>query len=81
MNTNYVIYIHTNEKEYKEHWYGLAETVDRIDTLRTCNNVNLIDVVDGCTGEVMITIEYGEVEYIATDVAIRMYDEIIVNRG
>lgn len=80
MSTNYVIYIHTNEKEYKEHWYGLAETIDRVDTLRTCDNVNYIDIVDGCTGEVMVTVECGKVEYISTDVPIRLYDELIINK-
>ena len=80
MNTNYVIYIHTNEKEYKEHWYGLAETIDRVGVLKTCDNVNYIDIVDASTGEVMITIENGKVEYIAAEVAIRMYDELIVKK-
>lgn len=80
MSTNYVIYIHTNEKEYKEHWYGLAETIDRVDTLRTCDNVNYIDIVDACTGEVMVTVENGEVAYIATDVPVRLYDELVINK-
>lgn len=80
MSTNYVIYIHTNEKEYTERWYGLAETIDRVDNLRTCDNVNLIDVVDALTGEVMITIEKGENNYIAADVPIRLYDELITNK-
>lgn len=79
MSTNYVIYIHTNEKEYKEHWYGLAETIDRVDTLKDCDNVNCIDIVDACTGEVMVTVENGEVAYIATDVPVRLYDELVVN--
>lgn len=79
MSTNYVIYIHTNEKEYKEHWYGLAETIDRVDTLKDCDNVNYIDIVDACTGEVMVTVENGEVTYIATDVTIRLYDELVIN--
>ena len=80
MSTNYVIYIHTNEKEYAEHWYGLAETIDRVDSLRTCDNVNLIDAVDALTGEVMITIERGESNYIAAEVPIRLYDELITNK-
>ena len=80
MSTNYVIYIHTNEKEYIEHWYGLAESIDRIDNLRTCDNVNLIDVVDALTGEVMITIERGESNYIAAEVPIKLYDELIINK-
>ena len=80
MSTNYVIYIHTNEKEYTEHWYGLGETIDRVDTLRACDNVNLIDVVDALTGEVMITIERGESNYIAAEVAIRLYDELVTNK-
>ena len=80
MSTNYVIYIHTNEKEYKEHWYGLAETIDRVDTLKDCDNVNYIDIVDACTGEIMVTVSCGEVVYIATDdVTIRLYDELVVN--
>ena len=80
MNTNYVIYIHTNEKKYEEHWYGLAETIDRVDTIRTCDNVNLIDVFDACTGEVMVTIRKGEVAYIAAEVSVRMYDELAENK-
>ena len=80
MSTNYVIYIHTNEKEYTEHWYGLSETIDRVDSLRTCDNVNLIDVIDALTGEVMITIERGESNYIAAEVPIRLYDELIINK-
>lgn len=80
MSTNYVIYIHTNEKEYTERWYGLAETIDRVDNLRTCDNVNLIDVIDALTGEVMITIERGESNYIAAEVPIRLYDEVVVNK-
>ena len=80
MSTNYVIYIYTNEKEYTEHWYGLAETIDRVDSLRTCDNVNLIDVIDALTGEVMITIERGESNYIAAEVPIRLYDEVVVNK-
>ena len=80
MSTNYVIYIHTNEKEYTEHWYGLAEAIDRVDTLRTCDNVNLIDIIDALTGEVMITIEKGEKNYIAAEVPIRLYDELITNK-
>ena len=80
MSTNYVIYIHINEKEYTERWYGLAETIDRVDSLRTCDNVNLIDAVDALTGEVMITIERGESNYIAAEVPIRLYDELITNK-
>ena len=80
MSTNYVIYIHTNEKEYTEHWYGLAETIDRVDTLRVCDNVNYIDLVDACTGEVMVTAKCDEVEYVATDVPFRLYDELIANK-
>lgn len=78
MTTNYVIYIHTNEREYKEYCYSLMETIERIACIRICDNVNLIDVVDYCTGEVMITIENGEIEYVATEVPIRLYDEIII---
>ena len=78
MATNYVIYIRTNEREYKEYYYSLIETIKRIDCIRVCDNVNLIDVVDYCTGEVMITIENGEIKYIATEVPIRLYDEIII---
>lgn len=74
MNTNYVIYIHT-----KEHWYGLAETIDRVDTLKDCDNVDYIDIIDACTGEIMVTVSCGEVVYIATDVPIRLYDELVVN--
>ena len=80
MSTNYVIYIHTNEKEYKEHWYGLAETTYRVDTLKDCDNVNYIDIVDACTGEVMVTVENGKVTYLATDVPIRLYGEFITNK-
>ena len=78
MTTNYVIYIRTNEREYKEYCYSLMETIERIDCIRICDNVNLIDVVDYCTGEVMITIENSEIEYVATEVPIRLYDEIII---
>lgn len=80
MNTNYVIYIRTNEREYTEHWYGLAETINRVDTLRPCDNVNLIDVIDALTGEVMITIERGESNYIAAEVPIRVYNELITDK-
>ena len=79
MSTNYVIYIHTNEKEYKEHWYSLIEAIDRIGILEDCGNINYIDVVDACTGEVMITVKSNEVEYIATDVPVRLCDEIVLN--
>ena len=80
MSTNYVIYIHTNEKEYTEHWYGLAESIDRVGVLRFCDNVNYIDIVDACTGEVMVTTECDEVVYVATDVPIRLYDKLITNK-
>ena len=80
MSTNYVIYIHTNEKEYTENWYSLAESIDRVGVLRFCDNVNYIDIVDACTGEAMVTIENGKVEYIAAEVAVRMYDELITNK-
>ena len=80
MNTNYIIYIHTNEKEYTEHWYGLAEYIDRVGVLRFCDNVNYIDIVDACTGEVMVTTECDEVVYVATDVPIRLYDKLITNK-
>ena len=79
MSTNYVIYIHTNENEYKEHWYGLIEAIDRVDILKDCDNVNYIDIVDACTGEVMITVKSNEVEYIATDVPVRLYNEVMLN--
>ena len=79
MSTNYVIYIHTNEKEYKEHWYGLIEAIDRVDIVKNCDNVNYIDIVDACTGEIMITVKGNEVKYIATDVPVRLYDEVILN--
>ena len=78
MVTNYVIYIRTNEREYKECCYSLMETIERIACIRICDSVNLIDVVDYCTGEVMITIENSEIEYVATEVLIRLYDEIII---
>ena len=77
MSTNYVIYIYTNENKYKEHWYGLIEAIDRIAIIKNCDNVNYIDIVDACTGEVMITVKSNEVEYIATDVPVRLYDELI----
>ena len=80
MSTNYVIYIHTNEKEYTEHWYGLAESIDRVGVLRFCDNVNYIDIVDACTGEVMVTAKCDEVEYVATDVPFRLYDELVANK-
>ena len=80
MSTNYVIYIHTNEKEYIEHWYGLAESIDRVGVLRFCDNVNYIDIVDACTGEVMVTTKCDEIVYVATDVPIRLYDELITNK-
>ena len=80
MSTNYVIYIHTNEKEYTENWYGLVESIDRVDTLRACDNVNYIDLVDACTGEVMVTAKCDEVEYVATDVSLRLYDELVANK-
>lgn len=80
MSTNYVIYIYTNEKEYIEHWYGLAETIDRVDALRSCDNVNYIDIVDACTGEVMVTVKCDDVEYVVADVPIRLYDELITNK-
>lgn len=80
MSTNYVIYIHTNEKEYTENWYGLAESIDRVGVLRFCDNVNYIDIVDACTGEVMVTTKCDEVEYVATEVPIRLYDELITNK-
>ena len=77
MSTNYAIYIHTNEKNYIENWYGLAESIDRVDTLRACDNVNYIDLIDACTGEVLITAKCDEVEYVATEVAVRLYDELV----
>ena len=80
MSTNYVIYIYTNENEYKEHWYGLLEAIDRVDILKNCDNVNYIDIVDACTGEVMITVKGNEVKYIATDVPVRLYNEVILNQ-
>ena len=80
MTTNYVIYIRTNEREYKEYCYSLMETIERIDCIRICDNVNLIDVVDCCTGEVMITTKCVEVVYVATDVPIRLYNELVVNK-
>ena len=80
MSTNYVIYIHTNEKEYQENWYGLIEAIDRVDILKDCDNVNYIDIVDACTGEVMITVKSNEVEYIATDVPVRLYNEVMLNQ-
>ena len=79
MSTNYVIYIYTNENKYKEHWYSLIEAIDRAETLKDCDNVNYIDIVDACTGEVMITANRNEVEYIATDVPIRLCDEVMLN--
>ena len=80
MSTNYVIYIHTNEKEYQEHWYSLIEAIDRVDTLKDCDNVNYIDIVDACTGEVMITVKSNKVKYIATDVPVRLYNEVVLNQ-
>ena len=80
MSTNYVIYIYTNEKEYTEHWYSLAESIDRVGALRFCDNVNYIDIVDACTGEVMVTVKGNKVEYVATDVPVRLYDEVILNQ-
>ena len=80
MSTNYVIYIYTNENEYKENWYSLLEAIDRVDILKDCDNVNYIDIVDACTGEVMITAKCDEVEYVATDVPFRLYDELVVNK-
>ena len=79
MSTNYVIYIHTNEKEYQENWYGLLEAIDRVDILKDCDNVNYIDIVDACTGEVMITVKSNEVKYIAIDVPVRLYNEVMLN--
>ena len=79
MSTNYVIYIYTNEKEYQENWYSLLEAIDRIAIVKNCDNVNYIDIVDACTGEVMITVKSNEVEYIATDVPVRLYNEVMLN--
>ena len=80
MATNYVIYIRTNEREYKEYYYSLMEAIDRVGALRFCDNVNYIDIVDACTGEVMVTTKCVEVVYVATDVPIRLYDELVVNK-
>lgn len=80
MSTNYVIYIYTNENKYKEHWYSLIEAIDRVETLKDCDNVNYIDIVDACTGEVMITAKSNEVKYIATDVPVRLYNEVVLNQ-
>ena len=80
MSTYYVIYIHTNEKEYQESWYSLLEAIDRVDILEHCDNVNYIDIVDTCTGEVMITVKGNKVEYVATDVPVRMYNEVLLNQ-
>ena len=79
MSTNYVIYIHTNEKEYQENWYSLIEAIDRAETLKDCDNVNYIDIIDACTGEVMATIKEGKVVYIAADVPIRLCYEVMLN--
>ena len=79
MSTNYVIYIHTSEKQYQEYWYGLAEVIDRVDYLRICDNINYIDIVDACTGEVMVTVKGNEVEYIAADVPVRLCYEVMLN--
>lgn len=79
MSTNYVIYIHTNEKEYQEDWYSLIEAIDRTETLKDCDNVNYIDIVDACTGEVMVTANRNEVVYIAADVPIRLCYEVMLN--
>lgn len=79
MSTNYVIYIYTNEKNYIENWYGLAESIERVNYLRICDNINYIDIVDACTGEVMITVKSNEVKYIATDVPVRLCDEVMLN--
>ena len=79
MRTKYVIYIYTNEKKYQENWYSLLEAIDRVDIVKNCDNVNYIDIVDACTGEVMITVKSNEVEYIATDVPVRLYNEVMLN--
>ena len=79
MSTNYVIYIYTNEKKYKEHWYSLIESIDRVDILKGCDNINYIDIVDACTGEVMVTVKSNEVEYIAADVPVRLCYEVMLN--
>ena len=57
----------------------LIEAIDRVDILKDCDNVNYIDIVDACTGEVMVTIKSNEVEYIAADVPVRLCYEVMLN--
>ena len=58
---NYLLYIHTNEKEYKEHWYSLEGSFERAQTISSCVNVNFVDLLDATTGEVIITFENGTI--------------------
>lgn len=76
MTQDYMIYIHTNDKEYTEHWYGLVDVSNRLLSIQDCNNINYIDLVDALTGEVLISIEYGKVVEVSTTYIVKFYEEI-----
>lgn len=72
----YELRIKTDKKVIYEHWYGLIESLNRMTEIGSCNNVEMIDCICGATGEVMATIEYGEITYTALEIISRFNEEI-----
>lgn len=72
----YQIIITTANREYAEKHYGLIESINRMLDIAKCDNVEMIDCVCCATGEIMVTIEWGVVTYVAIETIERFYEEM-----
>lgn len=76
MKKMYEIIIRTNVNTYKEKWYGLIETSNRVLDLMKCDNVEMIDLMCLTTGEILITVNGSAVDYVADEYIARFNLEI-----
>jgi len=72
----YQIIIRTASNEYVEQHYGLIESLNRMLEIAKCDNVEIIDCMCCATGEIMVTIEWEVVTYVATETIERFYEEM-----
>ncbi len=72
----YEMIIRTAKRVYTEKSYGLIESLNRMLEIAECGNVEMIDCMCCATGEIMATIEWGDITYVATETVERFYTEI-----
>lgn len=77
-----IIRVITYKNEYVEEWYGMLETIDRVEELKRCHNVIGIDMMSGETGEILYQLMPSGEVYIDNNSLVELItEEYLENRG